>query len=93
MAEIVALLDFGSNAARFLLTRVRPGVGFEILHEVLDVQLADTVKARIIRPDGRSERLPPSGAPVLRAQDRLYELTGASGASSPVKASIVAPAP
>src|SRR5262245_2920491 len=33
MAELVALLDFGSNAARFVLARVKPGVGFRVLHE------------------------------------------------------------
>jgi exopolyphosphatase/guanosine-5'-triphosphate,3'-diphosphate pyrophosphatase len=33
MAELVALLDFGSNAARFVLARVRPQVGFQVLHQ------------------------------------------------------------
>jgi exopolyphosphatase/guanosine-5'-triphosphate,3'-diphosphate pyrophosphatase len=33
MAELVALLDFGSNAARFVLVRVKPMVGFRVLHE------------------------------------------------------------
>src|SRR5262249_23197313 len=33
MAELVALLDFGSNAARFVLARVKPGVGFRVLHQ------------------------------------------------------------
>lgn len=31
MAELVAVLDLGSNAARFLLARVKPGVGFRVL--------------------------------------------------------------
>jgi|SRR5262245_30020603 len=31
MAELVALLDLGSNAARFVLARVKPGVGFRVL--------------------------------------------------------------
>jgi exopolyphosphatase/guanosine-5'-triphosphate,3'-diphosphate pyrophosphatase len=31
MAELVALLDFGSNAARFLLAKIEPGVGFRVL--------------------------------------------------------------
>jgi polyphosphate kinase len=47
------------------------------LRAVLDTQLADNVKARIILPDGRSERLAADGAPALRSQDRLYEVTGA----------------
>jgi len=45
------------------------------LREVLDTQLADNVKARIILADGRSERVKPDGKPPLRSQDRLYELT------------------
>src|SRR5262245_10125119 len=31
MSELVALLDLGSNAARFLLARINPGVGFRVL--------------------------------------------------------------
>jgi polyphosphate kinase len=45
--------------------------------DVLELQLADTVKARVIGPDGRSRRLHASDAPVLRSQERLYELTSA----------------
>ncbi|HEY2736018.1 MAG TPA: hypothetical protein VGI70_18600 [Polyangiales bacterium] len=33
MSELVALLDLGSNAARFLLARLRPGEGFRILEQ------------------------------------------------------------
>jgi exopolyphosphatase / guanosine-5'-triphosphate,3'-diphosphate pyrophosphatase len=33
MPELVALIDLGSNAARFLLTRINEGVGFRILKE------------------------------------------------------------
>ena len=50
------------------------------LREVLEIQLADTVKARRILPDGSSERVRADGRPLLRSQDRLYELTGALGA-------------
>jgi hypothetical protein len=35
------------------------------------------VKARRILPDGRSVRIRMGGEPVLRAQERLYEATGA----------------
>ena len=45
------------------------------LRQVLDTQLADNVKARIILPDGRSEHVKPNGEPPLRSQDRLYELS------------------
>ena len=33
MAELVALLDFGSNAVRFVLARVKPGAGFRVLRQ------------------------------------------------------------
>jgi polyphosphate kinase len=50
----------------------------EQVREILDLQLADNVKARRILPDGRSERIVPgAGAPLLRSQERLYEVTGA----------------
>ncbi|MGH7303934.1 MAG: hypothetical protein ACRELZ_11620 [Candidatus Rokuibacteriota bacterium] len=40
---------------------------------ILDVQLGDTVKARVIRADGTSQRISASSA--LRSQERLWELT------------------
>jgi polyphosphate kinase len=46
------------------------------IREILDAQLADTVKARLILPDGRSTRV--VGEPALRSQERLYELAGAA---------------
>jgi len=48
------------------------------LREVLETQLADTVKARIILADGHSERVAADGRPVVRSQERLYELTAAA---------------
>src|SRR5262245_53005664 len=33
MSEVIALLDLGSNAARFMLVKVRPGRSFAILEE------------------------------------------------------------
>lgn len=45
------------------------------LAAILDVQLADTVKARLIGPDGTSRRITASSAPALRSQERLWELT------------------
>jgi polyphosphate kinase len=47
------------------------------IQQILDIQLADTVKARVILPDGRSERVRGTDPP-LRSQDRLYELTAAN---------------
>ncbi len=46
------------------------------IRSVLDVQLADTVKARELRPDGRSARAARPAGPVLRAQEQLYALAG-----------------
>jgi exopolyphosphatase/guanosine-5'-triphosphate,3'-diphosphate pyrophosphatase len=31
MSELIALLDLGSNAARFLLARIHPGIGYRVL--------------------------------------------------------------
>lgn len=46
------------------------------IREILQTQLADTVKARRILADGRSVRLGATGRPALRSQERLYEATG-----------------
>ena len=46
------------------------------IRQILDTQLADNVKARIIVPDGRSEHVKPDGAPPVRSQERLYEVAG-----------------
>jgi polyphosphate kinase len=43
--------------------------------EILQVQLADTVKAHVLLPDGGSTRRAGDGRPPLRSQERLYELT------------------
>jgi len=48
------------------------------VREILEIQLADTVKARRIRSDGTSARPGTNGAPPLRSQDRLYEVVGAA---------------
>jgi len=50
------------------------------VREILEVQLADTVKARRLLPDGSSVRVQAVDQPPLRSQERLYELTGAGGA-------------
>jgi polyphosphate kinase len=43
------------------------------IREILEVQLADSVKARVLGADGSSVRRPAAAVP-LRSQDRLYEL-------------------
>jgi polyphosphate kinase len=45
------------------------------IHSILDIQLADTEKAHLILPDGRSERMSPAGVLPVRSQERLYEIT------------------
>jgi polyphosphate kinase len=55
------------------------------LREVLDVQLADNVKARTILPDGGSARIVPGDAPLVRSQERLYELIGERRPERPPK--------
>jgi polyphosphate kinase len=45
------------------------------VREMLEIQLADTVKARRFLSDGTTERVRPDGREVVRAQERLYELT------------------
>jgi polyphosphate kinase len=49
------------------------------IREILDIQLADTVKARRILPDGRSMHIRADGESALRSQERLYEANGAGG--------------
>jgi polyphosphate kinase len=44
-----------------------------LLAAILEVQLGDIVKARLIQPDGTSQRI--SASPSLRSQERLWELT------------------
>jgi polyphosphate kinase len=55
-----------------------PGLQTQV-RTVLDVQLADTAKARRILSDGSSVRIQTEGGPDLRSQERLYEITGAGG--------------
>src|SRR5438874_6156603 len=47
------------------------------IREILEIQLADTVKARRILADGTSERIRAVAGRALRSQQRLYEVTGA----------------
>jgi polyphosphate kinase len=49
------------------------------VRQILDIQLADTVKARRVLGDGSSVRVHAEGRPALRSQDRLYELTAMGG--------------
>jgi polyphosphate kinase len=45
------------------------------VHAILETQLADTVKARVLLPDGTSARVARDARPPLRSQERLYDLT------------------
>jgi polyphosphate kinase len=44
---------------------------------------ADTVKARVILPDGTSARAGCDGRPGVRSQERLYEVTGRPARGAP----------
>lgn len=50
--------------------------------ELLDTQLADTVKARRILSDGSSGRIRAVGEGALRSQDRLYAAADAGAVFS-----------
>ncbi len=65
------------------------------VREVLETQLADTVKARVILADGHSERVAADGRPAVRSQERLYELTAAArdDARGPLRSSEPSPLP
>jgi polyphosphate kinase len=52
------------------------------LRDILEIQLADNVKARRILADGRSERIRPEGAAPVRSQERIYELMASGGRAS-----------
>jgi len=56
------------------------------IREILEIQLADTVKARRILPDGTSERIRANGRPVLRSQERLYQMMGDPGGGAETRA-------
>src|SRR5262249_40767116 len=45
------------------------------LREILEIQLADTVKARLLLPDGRWRRLHENGATPIRSQEYLHAVT------------------
>jgi len=49
------------------------------VREILEIQLADTVKARRILPDGSSVRIRGHAESRLRSQERLYEATATRG--------------
>ena len=49
------------------------------IREILEIQLADTVKARRILPDGSSVRVRGRAESRLRSQERLYEATATKG--------------
>ena len=52
-----------------------PAARDRVLDEILATQLADNVKARILRPDGTYERVQPKpGQPPIRSQERFMHL-------------------
>jgi polyphosphate kinase len=49
------------------------------VREILNIQLADTVKARRLLGDGTSVRMRAEGRPALRSQENLWEVSGPGG--------------
>jgi len=52
------------------------------IREILEIQLADTVKGRRMLADGTWARIRPEHDPALRSQDWLYEAATRAGALS-----------
>ena len=52
------------------------------LKEILELQLADNIKARFMRPDGSYVRCRPDGKPPFRFQERFFAMLQAEQASS-----------
>jgi polyphosphate kinase len=68
---------FGGYLTLVVCTRgIRDGILLHEIGAILDIQLADTVKARRLLADGSSVRLQAKGEGALRSQERLYEATG-----------------
>ena len=65
MPELLALLDLGSNAARFVLARINPGVGYRVLQK-------ERIQTRLA--DGRAGELPPDAVALT-----LSSVTGFLG--------------
>ena len=74
MPELLALLDLGSNAARFVLAQISPGVGYRVLQkERIQTRLGDghagelprdAVELTLASVRGFLERLGTNGAPL-----------------------------
>ena len=72
MPELLALLDLGSNAARFVLARINPGVGYRVLQK-------ERIQTRL--GDGRAGELPPDAvALTLSSVSGFLERLGINGA-------------
>jgi polyphosphate kinase len=54
------------------------------LKDILEIQLKDTIKAWELRSDGSYVRTRIEGAPPLRSQEQLYEISRNSGVANPV---------
>jgi exopolyphosphatase / guanosine-5'-triphosphate,3'-diphosphate pyrophosphatase len=72
MPELLALLDLGSNAARFVLARINPGVAYRVLQK-------ERIQTRL--GDGRAGELPPDAVALTLSSIRGFlERLGTYGA-------------
>jgi exopolyphosphatase / guanosine-5'-triphosphate,3'-diphosphate pyrophosphatase len=72
MPELLALLDLGSNAARFVLARIDPGRGYRVLQK-------ERIQTRL--GDGRAGELPPEAVTLtLSAVGGFLDRLGTTGA-------------
>ena len=46
------------------------------VRQILEIQLTDSAKARLVQPDGTSIRVRAAGGAPIRSQERIYELIG-----------------
>ena len=53
-----------------------PGIRDEIIKTILPIHLHDTVKTRVLKPDGSYDRIPPDPENPIQAQNWLLEKQG-----------------
>ncbi|MDP9039111.1 MAG: polyphosphate kinase 1 [Acidobacteriota bacterium] len=65
-----------------------PALAGRLRKEILGAYLADTVKTRMLEPDGSYRRVPRTGAPAFNAQEYLMTISQAPEGSAPAEAGV-----